>query len=146
MADCFRDLVRYVLLKTHRDMETSGASAACFTPRAMEENLRSRANAGIFGEREPSVVTLMERARDPDLIFHFAWKAPGAKVPFGAEFGLGFEDDDLKVRLLWLDLPSLLPGSPRPGPARGRGPLEEAVTRLLRVSGDGRLEPYPPPV
>jgi hypothetical protein len=145
VADCFRGLVRYGLLKTHRNVEKLGASAACFTPQAMAESLVSSANAAIFGGREPSVAVLMERAHDPTLTFCFTWKAPDAKVPYEAGFGLEYEDDDLKVRLLWLDLPERVPISPRLEPVEGRRPLQEAVIELLRVFDDSRMAPYPPP-
>jgi hypothetical protein len=146
LVDTFRNLVRYALLKTDRDVEKLGVTPGNFSVEAIDESLAARANAGIFGERgAPSMTRLLKKARGPSLTFHFYWKAPVAREPLEAAFGLSYEPDgDLKVRLLWLGLPERVAISPRVGVVDGRKPLEEAVLELLRFKG-GRLAPYPPP-
>jgi len=147
LVDTFRNLVRYVLLKTNRDVAKLGVTASNFSGEAMNESLASRSNAEIFGERGvPSLRRLLEKAHGPSLTFHFYWKTPAARDPLEAAFDLSYEPDgDLKVRLLWLGLPEQVPISPRVGVVDGRKPFEEAVAELLRVHGDGRLAPYPSP-
>ena len=147
LADTFRNLVRYALLKTNRDVTKLGVTVSNFSVEAMNESLAARSNAEIFGERGvPSLTRLLEKAHRPSLTFHFYWKAPAALEPLEAAFGLSYEPDgDLKVRLLWLGLPEQVPISPRAGIIEGRTPLEEAVAELLRFHGDGRFMPYPPP-
>ncbi len=146
LVNSFRDLVRYAMLKTYRDLAKFGVTPGNFTVEAMDESLAAPANAGISGERSAlSVTRLLEKARGPSLTFHFYWKAPAAREPLEAAFGLSYEPDgDLKVRLLWLGLPERVPISPRLGVVDGRKPLEEAVMQLLRFHR-GRLVPYPPP-
>lgn len=146
LIDTFRNLVRYALLKTNRDVEKLGVTPSNFSVEAMDESLAARSNAEIFGERGAlSLTRLLEKAHEPSLTFHFYWKAPAAREPLEATFGLSYEPDgDLKVRLLWLGLPERVPISPRIGVVDGRKPLEEAVAELLRSKG-GRLAPYPPP-
>jgi len=147
LVDTFRNLVRYVLLKTNRDVAKLGVTLSNFSVEAMDESLAARSNAEIFGERGAvSLTRLLEKAHGPSLTFHFYWKAPASREPLEAAFGLSYEPDgDLKVRLLWLGLPEQVPVSPRVGVVDGRKPLEEAVAELLRFHGDGRLAPYPPP-
>ncbi len=147
LVDTFRDLVRYALRKTHRDVAKFGVTPNNFSVQAMEESLAARSNAGIFGERgAPSVLRLLMEARGASLTFHFYWKAPVAQDRLEAAFGLSYEPDgDLEVRLLWLGLPERVPISPREEVVDGRKPLEEAVFELLRFLKDDRLEPYPPP-
>ena len=147
LVDTFRNLVRYALLKTHRDVMKFGTTPGNFSVEAMDESLAARANAGISGERGAlSVTRLLEKAHGPSLTFHFYWKAPAAQEPLEAVFSFSYElDGDLKVRLLWLGLPERVPISPRIGVVDGRKPLEEAVAELLRFLKDGRLAPYPPP-
>ena len=145
LVDTFRNLVRYALLKTNRDVVKLGVTPSNFSVEAMDESLAARANAGIFGERSaPSITRLLEKAHGPSLTFHFYWKVRVAGEPLEAAFGLSYEDGDLKVRLLWLGLPERVPISPRVGVVDGRKPLEEAVLELLRFKG-GRLASYPPP-
>jgi hypothetical protein len=146
LADTFRNLVRYALLKTNRDVAKLGVTASNFSMGAMDESLASRYNAEIFGRDAVSVARLLKKAHGPSLTFHFYWKSPASREPLEAAFGLSYEPDgDLKVRLLWLGLPERIPISPRLGVVDGRKPLEEAVAELLRFIGDGRLAPYPPP-
>ena len=147
LVDTFRNLVRYALLKTNRDVEKLGVTPGNFSMDAMDESLVARANAGIFGERSAlSMTRLLEKAHGPSLTFHFYWKAPASREPLEAAFGLSYEPDgDLKVRLLWLGLPERVPISPRVGVVDGRKPLEEAVAELLRFIERDRLAPYPPP-
>ncbi len=145
LVDSFRDLVRYVMLKTHRDVTKFGVTEGNFSVEAMDTSLAARSNAEIFGRGTPSLARLLKKARGPSLTFHFYWKTPVAQEPLEATFGLSYErDGDLKVRLLWLGLPELIPISPRLGAVEGRKPLEEAVAELLRIHRDGRLAPYPP--
>jgi hypothetical protein len=147
LVDTFRNLVRYALLKTNRDVAKLGVTPSNFSVEAMDESLAARPNAGIFGERGAlSLTRLLEKANGPSLTFHFYWKAPAARKPLEAAFGLSYEPDgDLKVRLLWLGLPEQVPISLRVGVVDGHKPLEEAVAELLRFRGGGRLAPYPPP-
>ncbi len=145
LADTFRDLVRYAMLKTHRDVTKFGVSPGNFSVEAMDESLAAPANATISGERGTlSVTRLLQKAHEPSLTFSFYWKAPVAREPLEAALGLSYEDGDLKVRLLWLGLPERVPISPLVGVVEGRKPLEEAVQMLLRIR-KGRLLPYPPP-
>jgi hypothetical protein len=146
LVDTFRNLVRYALLKTNRDVAKLGVTPSNFSVKAMDESLTARSNAVIFGRDAQSLTRLLEKAHEPSLTFHFYWKAPASREPLGAAFGLSYETDgDLKVMLLWLSLPTKIPISPRVGVVDGRKPLEEAVAELLRFHGDGRLAPYPPP-
>ena len=149
LVDTFRNLVRYALLKTNRDVAKLGVTPSNFSMEAMDESLAARSNAGILGEPGGlSLAGLLEKAHKhkPSLTFQFYWKAPAARKPLDAAFGLSYEPDgDLKVRLLWLGLPEQVPISPRVGVVDGRKPLEEAVSELLRFHGDGWLAPYPPP-
>ncbi len=147
LVDTFRNLVRYALLKTNRDVARLGVTPSNFSVEAMDESLAARSNVEIFGERDAlSLTRLLEKAHGPSLTFHFYWKAPAAREPLEAAFGLSYEPDgDLKVRLLWLGLPERVPISPRVGVVSGRKPLEEAVAELLRFHRNGRLAPYPPP-
>ncbi len=146
LADTFRDLVRYAMLKTYRDVVKFGVTPGNFSVEAMGESLANRANAEVSGDRGAvSLTRLLKKAHEPSLTFHFYWKAPVAQEPLEAAFGLSYErDGDLKVRLLWLCLPERVPISPRLGVIDGRKPLEEAVQMLLRFRR-GRLAPYPPP-
>jgi hypothetical protein len=147
LVDTFRNLVRYAMLRTNRDVTKFGVTPGNFSVEAVDESLAARSNAEISGERSPlSVTRLLEKAHGPSLTFHFYWKAPFAREPLEAAFGLSYEPDgDLKVRLLWLGLPERVPISPRIGVVDGRKPLEEAVAELLRFIKGGRLAPYPPP-
>jgi len=113
----------------------------------VDESLAARANAGIFGEQSaPSLKTLLEKAHEPSLTFHFYWKVPTAREPLEAAFALSYEPGgDLKARLLWLGLPERIPISPRVGVVDTLKPLAEVVAEQLRVLEDGRLAPYPPP-
>jgi hypothetical protein len=144
LVDSFRDLVRYAMLKTNRDLTKFGVTPSNFSVEAMDESLAARSNAEIFGQGPLSVARLLKKAHGPSLTFHFYWKTPAAREPLVAAFGLSYEDGDLKVRLLWLGLPERVPISPRLGVVDGRKPLEEAVMQLLRFHR-GRLSPYPPP-
>jgi len=147
LADTFRNLVRYALLKTRRDVVKLGVEPASFSVEAIDESLAAGANAGLFKEhRAPSLKALLAKAREPSLTFHFYWKAPPARQKLEAAFALSYEPDgNLKVLLLWLGLPERVPISPRVGVVGGFKPLEEAVEELLRVRDHGRLAPYPPP-
>jgi hypothetical protein len=147
LLDTFRNLVRHALLKTNREVGKLGVTQENFSVEAMDKSLTALSNAGIFGEQGGlSISSLLEKAHEPSLTFHFYWKVPGAREPFEAAFGLSYEPDgDLKVMLLWLGLPEQVPISPRAGIIEGRTPLEEAVAELLRFHGDGRFIPYPPP-
>lgn len=145
LVDTFRNLVRYALLKTNRDVERLRVTPGSFSVEAMDESFAARPNAEIFGRGAQSVKRLLEKAHGPSLTFHFYWKAPASREQLEAVFGLSYEPDgDLKVRLLWLGLPERVPISPRVGVIDGRKPLEEAVAELLRFH-QGRLSPYPPP-
>lgn len=147
LADTFRNLVRYALLTTNRDVVKLGVTPSSFSVEAMDSSLAARANAGIFGEHSaPSLNTILEKAHKPSLTFTFYWKAATAREPLQAAFALSYEKDgDLKVRLLWLGLPERVPISPGVGVVGGLKPLEEAVLELLRVLKGGRLAAYPPP-
>jgi len=147
LVDTFRNLVRYALLKTNRDVAKIGVTPDNFSVKAMEESLAARSNTGIFGEHSSvSIKKLLDKAHGPSLTFHFYWEAPTTRESLEATFGLSCEPDgDLKVRLLWLGLPEKVPISPCVGVVDSRKPLEEAVTELLRFHRDGRLVPYPPP-
>ena len=146
LVDTFRNLVRYALLKTNRDVAKLGVTPNNFSVEAMDESLVARSNAEIFGRGALSLMRLLDKAHGPSLTFHFYWKAPGAREPLEAAFSLSYEPDgDLKVRLLWLGLPEQVPISPRVGVVDGRKPLEEAVVELLRFIKGDRLAPYPPP-
>lgn len=147
LVDAFRNLVRYALLKINREVGKLGVAQENFSVEAMDKSLTALSNAGIFGEQGVvSISRLLEKAHEPSLTFHFYWKVPGAREPFAAAFGLSYEPDgDLKVMLLWLGLPEQIPISPRAGIIEGRTPLKEAVAELLRVHGDNRFTPYPPP-
>ncbi len=145
LADSFRDLVRYVMLKTFRDVEKFGVTPDKFTVEAMDKSLAAPANAGISGERGVlSMKRLLEKALKESLTFRFYWKAPVSPEPLEAAFDLSYKDENLKVRLLWLGLPERVPISPSAGVIEGRKPFEEAVMQLLRFR-KGRLAPYPPP-
>ncbi len=147
LVDTFQNLVRYALLKTHRDPAKLGVTAINFSTDAMGDSLAALSNSWISGKHGPlSVTRLLEKARGSSLTFHFYWKASAAGQPLEAAFSLSYEPDgDLKVSLLWLGLPEKVPISPRIGIVDGRKPLEEAVTELLRILEDGQLAPYPPP-
>ena len=145
LADTFRNLVRYALLKTNRDVEKLGVTPGNFSVEAMDKSLAASANTGILGEGSArSIKRLLKKAHGQSLAFYFYWKAPVAREPLEAAFGLSDEDGDLKVRLLWLGLPERVPISPRLEVVDGRKPFEEAVFELLRFE-KGRLSPYPPP-
>ncbi len=147
LADAFRNLVRYALRKTRRDVAQFGATPGNFSVEAMDSSLAARVNAAIFGEQAtPSLKALLKKAHEPALTFHFYWMATATAEPLEASFALSYEQDgDLKVKLLWLGLPERIPISPGAGVAGGLRPLDEAVTELLRVLRGGRLAPYPPP-
>ena len=147
LVDTFRDLVRYALLKTNRDFVKLGVTPGGFTADALTSSLSARANAGIFaGRTAPPLSALLQKAREPALVFHFYWTASTARQPLEAAFALSYEpEDDLKVRLLWLGLSERIPISPSAGVIGGLKPLEEAVQELLRVLNHGQLAPYPPP-
>ena len=147
LAHTFRNLVRYALRKTRRDVEKFGVTPSSFSIEAMDESLTAHANSGIFGAQSaPSVKTLLNRAHEPSLTFHFFWKAPTAPEPLEVAFALSYDrDGNLEVRLLWLGLPERVPISPSVGAVGGLKPLAEAVFELLRVREGGRLAPYPPP-
>jgi len=147
LVDTFRNLVRYALLKTNRDVSKLGVTLSNFSVEAMDESLSARSNTGIFEEGGVLLLNrLLEKARGPSLTFHFYWTAPASREQLEAAFGLSYEPDgDLKVRLLWLRLPEQVPISSRVGIVDGRKPFEEAVAELLRFLKDGRLAPHPPP-
>jgi len=147
LADTFRNLVRYALLKTRRDVVKLGVTPSSFSVEAIDSSLAARANGGIFGaQTAPSLKRLLNKAREPSLTFHMYWMAPTAPEPLEAAFALSYEPDgDLQVRLLWLGLPERIPIARGAGVVGGLKPLDEAVTELLRVLKDGRLAPYPPP-
>ena len=144
LADTFRNLVRYALRKTGRDTNILGVTESNFTVAAVDESFAASINSSISGKQGiPTVSTLIKKARQQPLTFHFYWRvAEGRSLQ--AAFDLSYEDADLKVRLLWLGLPELVPISPRVGVIDGRKPLEEAVIELLIVKR-GRLSAYPPP-
>jgi len=145
LVDTFRNLVRFALLKTHRDVENLGVTPSNFSVEAMDESLAACASTGILGEKSArSLTNLLKKARRQSLTFHFYWRAPVAREPLEAAFDLSYEDGDVKVRVLWLALPERVPISPRLEAVDGRKPLEEAVFELLRFE-KGRLAPYPPP-
>jgi len=146
LVDTFRDLVRYAMLKTHRDVTKFGVTPNSFSVEAMDKSLAAPANAAISGERGIlSMPKLLKKAHEPSLTFYFYWQAPVAQEPLEAAFGLSYEPDgDLKARLLWLGLPERVPISPLVGVVEGRKPLEEAVQTLL-LFRKGRLTPYPSP-
>jgi hypothetical protein len=147
LVDTFRNLVRYALLKTNREVGKFGVTQEIFSVEALDKSLAALSNAGIFGKQGAvSIKRLLEKAHGQSLSFHFYWKVRGAREPLEAAFGLSYEPDgDLKVMLLWLGLPEQVPVSPRAGIIEGRTPLEEAVAELLGFHGDGRFMPYPPP-
>jgi hypothetical protein len=147
LLDTFRNLVRYVLLKTNRDVGKFGVTQEDFSVDALDKSLAALRNAGIFGKQGAvSIKRLLEKAQSQSLTFHFYWKMRDALEPLEAAFGLSYEPDgDLKVMLLWLGLPEQVPVSPRAGIIEGRTPLKEPVTELLRFHRDGRLTPYPSP-
>ncbi len=147
LADVFRNLVRYALLKTKRDVTKFGVTPDNFSVEAMDKSLAAPANAGILGEQSTSSLTmLLEKARGSSLDFRFYWKGPATPEPLEAAFSLSYEPGgDLEVRLLWLGLPERVPISRRVGVVDGRKPIEEAVMELLRVIQGGQLAPYAPP-
>jgi len=145
LADAFYHLVRYALLKVRRDTDMLGVTANNFTLAAMSESLATSSNAGIYGERgESTVATLLKKARQSSLSFRFYWKGAKDGSSLCAAFRLSYEAGDLKVELLWLDLPEIVPVSPRVQPVDDRKPLQEAVFELLVVNS-GRLSAYAPP-
>ncbi len=145
LVDTFRNLVRYAMLKTCRDVTKFGVTSDHFSVEAMDKSLATPPNTNIFGRGAPSTAKLLKKARGPSLTFNFYWKAPASREPLEAAFGLWYDDGDLKVRLLWLGLPERVPISPSVGVLDGRKPLQEAVQELLRFTKEGRLAPYPPP-
>jgi hypothetical protein len=146
LADTFYHLVRYALLKIRRDTDMLGVAGSNFTAAAMGESLAASTNAGICGERsESTVATLLEKARQSSLPFRFYWKGAKDGSSLCATFRLSYEAGDLKVELLWLGLPEIVPISPRVRAIDDRKPLEEAVFELLVVKS-GRLSAYAPPV
>jgi hypothetical protein len=147
LVETFCNLVHYALRKTNRDALKLGVTPGSFSVEAMDESLAAHSNAGIFEKQgAPSLKTLLKKAHEPSMTFHFYWRAPNAREPLEAAFVLSYQPDgDLETRLLWLGLPERVPISPRVGVIDGRKPLEEAVTELLRVLKDGRIAPYPPP-
>jgi hypothetical protein len=147
LADTFRNLVRYALLKTRRNVTELGITPASFSREAMSESLIHPSNAEIFEKSAPSVKRLLEKAHGSPSKFHFFWKASVVRDMLEAELSLSYEQNgDLKVRLLMMALPEPIPVSPQAGIIDGRKPFEEAVQELLRVSESGRLAPYPPPL
>ncbi len=147
LADTFRNLVRYALRKTRRDVEKFGVTPGSFSIKAMDASFAACANAGLFAQQfSPSIGLLLEKAHQRSLIFHFSWISGGARESFEAGFDLSYEPDgDLKVRLLWLRLPEHIPISPSEAVAGGPRPLDEAVVERLRILQKGRLAPYAPP-
>ncbi len=147
LADVFRNLARYALLKTKRDVVRLGVTPDKFSVEAVDKSLAAPSNAGFLGEENAlSLAGLLERAYLRSFTFHFYWEAAVAPEGLEAAFELSYEPDgDLKVRVLWLCVPELIPISPRVGVVDGRRPLEEAVTELVRVTERGRLSPYPAP-
>jgi hypothetical protein len=147
LVDTFRNLVRYALLKTKRDVVRFGVTPGNFSVEAIDSSLAAHANTGIFGTYVvPSLKVLLRKAHEPSLTFHLYWIAPTAREPLKAAFSLSYKPDgDLQVRLLWLDLPERIPISRSAGMTGGPNPIEEAVMELLRVLEGGRLAPYPPP-
>ena len=144
LAGTFRNLVRYAVRKTGRDVDLLGVTGSNFTVAAVDESLAASTNTAIFGGQDmPTIVMLIEKAHRHALTFHFYWRV-AEDYSLQATFDFSYEDDDLKVRLLWLDLPELVPISPRVGIIDGRKPLKEAVIELLIVK-NGRLSAYPPP-
>jgi hypothetical protein len=147
LVDTFRNLVRYALLKTKRDVVKFGAMPVNFSVEAIDSSLAAGANTGIFGAYVvPSLKVLLRKAHEPSLTFHLYWIAPTAREPLEAAFSLSYKPDgDLQVRLRWLNLPERIPISSTAGMTGGPKPLEEAVIELLRVLEGGRLAPYPLP-
>ncbi len=147
LVDTFYHLVCFPLLRSYRDLEMLGVTQGSFSVDALNSSLSARANAEIFaGHMTPTIKMLLQKARKPDLIFHFYWTLPTAREPLEGVFGISYvPSGDLKVRLLWLGLPERIPISPQAGVIDGRKPLEESVHTLVRVLKHGQLEPYPPP-
>jgi hypothetical protein len=147
LARTFGNLVRYALRKTHRDAAKLGVTPGSFSVEAMDESLAAHTNAGIFEKQgAPSLNTLLKKAREPSMMFHFYWKDSIARMPMEAVFALSYQPDgDLEARLLWLGLPERVPISSRVGVFGHLRPIEEAVAELLRPLEDGRIAPYPPP-
>jgi hypothetical protein len=144
LADTFRNLVRYALLKTRRDANLLGVTVSNFTVAAVGESLAASSNTAISGEQEiPTVTMLIKKSHRHPLIFHFYWRIAKDRS-LQAAFDFSYQDGDLKVRLLWLGLPELVPISPHIGVIDGCKPLEEAVAELLIVK-NGRLSAYAPP-
>jgi hypothetical protein len=146
LVETFCNLVRYALRKTGRDGDER-FSVSGLSTEALDASLSAGDNAMLFGNRvKPSLKELLERARERSLTLHFCWNTPAKHVTLKGAFELSYEPDgDLKVRLLWLDIPERVPISPKVAPVGELEPLEEAVAELLRAMEDGRLAPYQPP-
>jgi hypothetical protein len=137
LADTFRSLVRYPLSKRAADPEKLGVIPGNFSVKAVDSSLAAAAM------ELASLETVLRKAREGPVTFHFHWNAPERRA---AAFALSWEPDgDLKVRLLWMDLPERIPVARSAAFPGGPNPIEEAVTELLRVDAAGRLTRYPKP-
>ena len=148
LLDAFRNVVRYFMRKTKRDVEQFGVSEVFFTQEALAESFRSPMNAELFVERElqRSLAGLLAAVRRGRVVFQFLWATPDVPEPYVAALELELVRRALlKIRLLWLALPEQIPVSPRIGVINGLEPLKEAVFETLRVHEDGRLEAHQPP-
>ncbi len=66
LADTFRDLVRYAMLKTYRDAVKFGVTPGNFSVEAMGESLANRANAEVSEDRGAvSLTRLLKKAHEP---------------------------------------------------------------------------------
>lgn len=146
LVNALRNVVRYVMRKTKRDIEEYGVKPEFFAPRALDESLASPMNDGMLLQQERSLGAVLDVARRGPVTFRFSWTAPRASTPHIAVVELFFTRcSTLKIRLLWLELPEKVPVSPRIGVIEGRTPLKEAVFDVVRVYEDGRLEAFPHP-
>lgn len=148
LLEAFRNVVRYFMLKTKRDVEQFGVSEIFFTQEALAESFRSPMNAELFAERDlrHSLAGLLAAVRRGRVVFHFLWAMPDVPEPYVAALELELARRGLlKIRLLWIALPDQIPVSPRIGVVNGLEPLEEAVFETLRIHQDGRLEALQPP-
>lgn len=143
LVEALQSMVRYFMRKTSRDVDHFGVSERHFTSQALAKSFASPMNVDLIDE--PSLAGLVAVARRGPSIFHFLWEV-GATKPYVAATECFFTRlSVLKVRLLWLKLPDLIPVSPRMGPKNGYQPLKEAVFAVLLVSEDGHLEAPEPP-
>lgn len=152
----FADLVRYALRKTQRErsdlrlravIEKYCVTSACFNVANMNASLRAPDNMVPPSNRtKPSMQSVLERARQSPVIFHFLWRSQDQSIQLRAVFRIiSRHPRSMLIRLLWLELPHKVPIARSAGQVNGRTPLAEAVETSVRVFDDGRIERFPPP-